>query len=109
MWNFGIPYRLKHYLDIIVQPGITFGVNNRHEHIGLLKDRPVQLVLTRSSPLPEHSPEDFQLSYLKHILGFIGLKNVRATLLEGTTLPQAEREELIDRECERVAKLAADF
>ena len=24
MWNFGIPYRLKQYLDVIIQPGLTF-------------------------------------------------------------------------------------
>ena len=24
MWNFSIPYRLKQYIDIIVQPGYTF-------------------------------------------------------------------------------------
>lgn len=109
MWNFGIPYKLKHYLDIIVQPGITFGVNAEHEHIGLLRDRPVQLVLTRSSPMPENSPEDFQLSYLQHILGFIGLLNVKSTVLEGTTLPLEEREKLVARECARVELLASDF
>lgn len=26
MWNFGIPWRLKHYIDILVQPGYTFRV-----------------------------------------------------------------------------------
>ena len=25
MWNFGIPYKLKHYIDLLVQPGLTFG------------------------------------------------------------------------------------
>jgi FMN-dependent NADH-azoreductase len=25
MWNFSIPYRLKQYIDILVQPGYTFG------------------------------------------------------------------------------------
>ncbi|OGK10273.1 MAG: hypothetical protein A2W80_08310 [Candidatus Riflebacteria bacterium GWC2_50_8] len=24
MWNFGMPYRLKHYLDVIVQPRHLF-------------------------------------------------------------------------------------
>ena len=26
MWNFSIPWRLKQYLDIIIQPGLTFTV-----------------------------------------------------------------------------------
>ena len=24
MWNFGIPYKLKHFIDVIVQPGLAF-------------------------------------------------------------------------------------
>ena len=26
MWNFGIPYKLKHWLDIINQPGLTASI-----------------------------------------------------------------------------------
>ena len=109
MWNFGLPYALKHYIDILVQPGISFGVNASHEHIGLLQDRPVQLVLTRSSPMPEHSAEDFQGPYLQHILSFMGLIDVRVHLIEGTTLPQAAREELMNYQCGIARGLASDF
>ena len=24
MWNFGIPYKLKQWIDVITQPGLTF-------------------------------------------------------------------------------------
>jgi hypothetical protein len=24
MWNFGVPYVLKHFIDVIIQPGLTF-------------------------------------------------------------------------------------
>ena len=109
MWNFSLPYELKHYIDLLVQPGISFGVNDAHEHVGLLEDRPVQLVLTRSSPLPEGSPEDFQLPYLKHVLAFIGLCDVRALVVEGTTLPQAAREKLVAEQCKRARAAAAAF
>jgi len=110
MWNFGLPYKLKHYFDILVQPGISFGVNAEHEHIGLLRDRPVQLVLTRSSPMPENSPEDFQFAYLRHILSFIGLHNVRVLMVEGTTLPAtADRDALIKTQSENARTLAREF
>ena len=109
MWNFGLPYQLKHYIDLLVQPGLSFGLNEAFEHVGLLADRPVQLVLTRSSPLPEGSPEDFQLPYLKHVLGFIGLHDVRALVIEGTTLPPAALEELVESQSEKARELAADF
>jgi FMN-dependent NADH-azoreductase len=109
MWNFALPYELKHYIDLLVQPGISFGLNAAGEHVGLLEDRPVQLVLTRSSPIPEGSPGDFQLPYLKHVLGFIGLRDVRVLLAEGTTLPQSARDELVAKHCERARTAGADF
>ena len=109
MWNFGLPYELKHYIDLLVQPGLSFGVNESGEHTGLLRDRPVQLVLSRSSPMERDSPEDFQLPYLKHVLGFIGLRDVRTLVVEGTTLPQAPRDDLIARYCEKARALALDF
>ncbi|MBW2282851.1 MAG: NAD(P)H-dependent oxidoreductase [Deltaproteobacteria bacterium] len=109
MWNFGLPWELKHYIDLLVQPGLSFGMNEALEHVGLLADRPVQLVLTRSSPLPEGSPEDFQLPYLRHILGFIGLHDVRSLVVEGTTLRPAAREELVAKHCDRARAAAADF
>jgi FMN-dependent NADH-azoreductase len=109
MWNFGLPYELKHYIDLLVQPGLTIGMNQALEHIGLLDDRPVQLVLSRSSPLPENSPQDFQLPYLKHVLGFIGLHDVRAIVIEGTTLPQSAREKLVEEFCESARSIATEF
>ena len=109
MWNFALPHRLKHYIDILVQPGLSFGLDSKFQHVGLLKDRPVQLVLTRSSPLPEGSPEDFQLPYLRHILGFIGLHHVKALIVEGTTLPQAAREAFLAEHCARARVASADF
>ena len=109
MWNFSVPYALKHYIDLLVQPGITFGLNDAFEHIGLLVDRPVQLILTRSSAFAEGSPEDFQLSYLRHVLKFIGLEDVRALVVEGTTLPSDARTAFIENKCVAARAAAAEF
>jgi len=40
MWNFGIPYRLKQYIDILVQAGYTFSYNEgkRQEAIDKAKE-----------------------------------------------------------------------
>ena len=109
MWNFSLPYRLKHYIDLLVQPGLTFGLDRAMQHVGLLSDRPVQLILTRSSPFPEGSPEDFQLPYLRHVFAFIGLRDVRSLIVEGTTLPAKAREEFVTRQCERARSAGASF
>lgn len=39
MWNGGIPYRLKHYIDIIHQPGLTFLLDPNTGYSGLLKSK----------------------------------------------------------------------
>lgn len=36
MWNFGIPYRLKHYINVLVQPGYTFSYDPQQGYRGLL-------------------------------------------------------------------------
>lgn len=90
MWNFGIPYALKHYLDIIIQPILTFGYDfEKMMHVGLLLNRPVQLLLTRSST-PPGDYGDFQLPYLRYALGSIGLRDIRAITAWQTTQPTAE-------------------
>jgi len=109
MWNFSLPYRLKHYIDLLVQPGLTFGLDRAMQHVGLLADRPLQLILTRSSPLPEGSPEDFQLPYLRHVFSFIGLRDIRALVVEGTTLPAEAREKFVAEQCERARAAGASF
>ena len=35
MWNFSIPYRLKQYIDILVQPGYTFTYSQEKGYEGL--------------------------------------------------------------------------
>jgi FMN-dependent NADH-azoreductase len=90
MWNYSIPYTLKHYLDIIVQPILTFGYDfKKMMHVGLLRNRPVQLLLTRSSIAPGDYA-DFQLPYLRYVLGAIGLRDIRVVTAWQTTQPTPE-------------------
>ncbi len=45
MWNFGIPYRLKQYIDVIVQPGHTFSFSPETGYTGLVNGKPAVLIL----------------------------------------------------------------
>lgn len=97
MWNLGIPYKLKHYIDILVQPILTFGYDReRMTHVGHIKNKPLQLILTRSSVLPGDFA-DFQLPYLKYIFEFVGIHDIRVITAWQTTKPShAEREAYIE-------------
>lgn len=93
MWNFGIPYRLKQYIDVLVQPGLTFSYDPQRGYSGLVTGRPVQLVLARGGEYPQGTQSagfDHQRPYLELIFGFIGFTDIRTLVVEPTLGPAAE-------------------
>jgi FMN-dependent NADH-azoreductase len=77
MWNFQIPYRLKHFIDLIVQPGYTFQYTADGPD-GLL-DASAVVVTSRGGDYSDGSGAehlDFQAPYLETILGFVGVDDV---------------------------------
>lgn len=79
MWNFGIPYKLKHYLDLIIQPGLTFTHSAEQGYSGLLADKKALLVFSSGGEYPHGSAAegfDFQSRYLKLALNFMGISDV---------------------------------
>lgn len=87
MWNFGIPYRLKHYIDILVQPGYTFGHSPEKGFYGLVTGKPAVLICARGGSYEASGPAsamDFQKSYMELILRFIGFEDIRSILIEPT-------------------------
>lgn len=86
MWNFGIPYRLKHYIDILVQPGYTFRVADGG-YEGLVSDKRAMAIYARGGSYAEGTPMaalDMQQKYLELILRFIGIEDIRSALVEST-------------------------
>lgn len=80
MWNGGIPYRLKQYIDIIHQPGLTFGLNPESGYIGLLKNKHATLVLTsgafaQNRPAPAFGV-DHHSTYLRSWLNQAGVSAI---------------------------------
>ena len=87
MWNFGIPYRLKQYLDIIVQPTYTFSFSPQEGYKGLVKGKPVFVSYSRGGAYPKGSAEeafDLQTKYFQLALGFIGFTDIRTLVVEPT-------------------------
>ncbi|MFH1837474.1 MAG: NAD(P)H-dependent oxidoreductase [Candidatus Omnitrophota bacterium] len=75
MWNFGIPYKLKQYVDIIVQPGYLFKYNERGVE-GLVKNKKMTVITSRGGDYSEESPMhayDQLEPYLRTVFGFIGI------------------------------------
>jgi FMN-dependent NADH-azoreductase len=78
MWNFGIPYVLKHYIDVIVQPKHLFRYTEKGAE-GLVKGRKMAVITSRGGDYSEGSPfrpYDFQEPYLRAVFGFVGVKDI---------------------------------
>lgn len=78
MWNFNIPYTLKHYIDIIIQPKYLFRYTDKGVE-GLVKNRKMVVITSRGGDYSSTSPfhtYDFQEPYLRAIFGFVGITDI---------------------------------
>ena len=70
MWNFSVPYRLKHYIDLITQPGLTFEFTPEHGYQGMVKGRTAAVIYARGGEYSKESgvaDKDFQKSYFVYL------------------------------------------
>jgi FMN-dependent NADH-azoreductase len=112
MWNFGIPYRLKQYIDILVQPGYTFTVGeNGYE--GLVKNKPAVVIYARGGTYTQEAGTesyDMQKSYMELILGFMGFEDIRSIVVEQTLMAEPnDVEKIIDASKQKARVLAKEF
>lgn len=78
MWNFSIPYKLKHYIDLIVQPGLLFQFTEKGIE-GLAKNKKMYCISTRGSDYNPDGPMnqfDLEEPYLRTIFGFVGITDI---------------------------------
>ena len=79
MWNFGIPYALKYYIDAIVQPGYLFRYNELGIPEGLVLGRKMICVTSRGGDYTQGTPMqafDFVEPYLRTIFNFVGITDI---------------------------------
>jgi FMN-dependent NADH-azoreductase len=106
MWNFGIPYRLKHYIDLLVQPGLTVGFSPDKGYFGLVTGKKAVAICARGGDYGPGTPAegyDLQSKYLKQILGFIGLTDVKDVFVEGVEMGKEKALEVAKRKATEAA------
>ena len=78
MWNFSIPYILKHYIDIIVQPRYLFRYTDKGVE-GLAKNKKMAIITSRGGDYSAASPfhtSDYQEPYLRAIFNLTGITDI---------------------------------
>ncbi|MCJ7713500.1 NAD(P)H-dependent oxidoreductase [Candidatus Bathyarchaeota archaeon] len=112
MWNFGIPYKLKHYIDVLVQPGYTFSFSPEEGYKGLVTDKPIAVIYARGGAYGSGTGAesyDLQKAYLEHILGFIGFKDFQTLLVEPTLVSPEEKKKIMEETRKQAKVMAASF
>ena len=78
MWNFSIPFVLKHYIDVIIQPKYLFQYTEKGPE-GLVKNKKMIVITSRGGDYGPDSPfreYDFQEPYLRTVFGFVGIEDI---------------------------------
>jgi FMN-dependent NADH-azoreductase len=112
MWNFGIPYKLKQWFDVIVQPGVTFRFDPATGYQPLLKDRPTLVIIASGGDFVtgmNRGRTDMATPYLREALRFIGVSDVRFVPIGPTTGPVEPIRTARERAHRRLSELAMRF
>lgn len=89
MINFTIPSNLKVWIDYVARAGRTFSYSEKGPQ-GLVTGKQVILVAARGGIYAGNNALDFQVPYLKSVLGFLGMTDVEVIEVEGTAFgPEA--------------------
>jgi FMN-dependent NADH-azoreductase len=80
MWNSGVPYKLKQFIDVVSQPALIFDVHPETGYRGLLTGKRAAVVYTSAVWGPGLAPEfgaDFQSTFLGGWLRWAGVGDVQ--------------------------------
>lgn len=88
--NFGIPATLKAWIDLVARARLTFRYTEDGP-VGLLTDKSA-IVIVASGGTPVGSEADFASAYLRHVLGFIGIKDVEVIAADQLTKDPSRKE-----------------
>jgi FMN-dependent NADH-azoreductase len=109
MWNFHIPYMLKHYIDVIVQPKYLFRYTDAGVE-GLVKNKKMLVITSRGGTYttPDSKEFDHQEPYLRTIFGFIGITDITFLKAEPMDMGEELRKQKLSEAIEKAKQLAAN-
>ncbi len=108
MYNFSVPSGLKAYIDQIARAGRTFKYTEAGP-VGLLTNKKVYIV-TASGGVYSEGPAagyDFLATYLRAVLGFLGITDISFIRAEGVALGEQALADTMAKSRSSIDELAA--
>lgn len=102
VYNFSVPANLKAWVDLVARAGVTFAYSENGPE-GLLTGKRAILAVA-SGGVPVGSDYDFATSYMRHVLGFIGITDVELVAADSMAV---DAEAALAKAREAIEKLAA--
>jgi FMN-dependent NADH-azoreductase len=89
LWNYGIPYKLKHLIDAISQKDVLFTFTPDEGLRGMLHAKKAVLAYARGTTLSDDSGTparlfDYQQGYMNLWLNMVGVTDIESILIEKT-------------------------
>ncbi|MDQ4504041.1 NAD(P)H-dependent oxidoreductase [Sinomonas sp. ASV322] len=97
MWNAGVPYALKQWVDIVTQPGWSFGFDPETGYRGLMENKHAVAIHTSGVFTPGIDPafgSDYSSTFFADWLEFVGIEDAAHIRFAPTVLnadPEATR------------------
>ncbi|WP_102158874.1 FMN-dependent NADH-azoreductase [Zhihengliuella halotolerans] len=89
MWNAGVPYVLKQWIDIITQPGWSFGFDPEKGYRGLMEGKQAVAIHTSgvyAPGVPAAFGNDFSSTFFADWLNFVGIEDAMHVRFAPTVL-----------------------
>ena len=99
MWNFNIPYKLKHFIDIVTQPGLSWSYNPDDGYKGLMGGRTATVIYASGDGYAEGTgfeSYDLQKPYIELWLTFIGFDKIEKVITDRTLFEPEEAKKRAD-------------
>jgi FMN-dependent NADH-azoreductase len=110
MWNFGVPYRLKHFIDIVTLPGENWTWSKERGYEPLLSGKRALLIYSSANDYSgRNDRSDFQKPYLRRWLEFIGVDDIQEITVAPTLADPAAVADRRAAAIQQVRRLAPAF
>jgi len=110
MWNFTIPYLLKQYIDIIVQPRYLFRYTKSGVE-GLAKEKKMVVLASFGGTYTTQATEvqNFHEPYLRTIFGFVGITDIDFVIAQGVDMGKEQETKSVAEARESAKKIASEL
>lgn len=110
LWNLGVPSILKAYLDYVMIAGINFRYTDAGPE-GLCAGKKAVHITSRGGVYTEEPYAQYEMAdrYLRTILGFLGITDVRTIAAEGLDIQGADVKTIVEQAKKRAEEVAKIF